>query len=211
MARPTKQAPERGDARTRLLQAARDLIREKGFSATSIEHLCRRAEVTKGAFFHQFSSKEQLGVAAVQYWSDTTAELFAGAPYHRPDDALGRVLAYIAFRRAMIEGELARFTCLAGTMVQEMHDQSDDIRAACGAAIFAHADTLIDDIQAARQQCGIDADWSAESLARHTQAVIQGGFILAKAGNSPELARETIDHLERYVRCLFHVPDGEPS
>jgi uncharacterized heparinase superfamily protein len=49
--------------------------------------------------------------------------------------------------------------------------------------------------------------WSAESLARHTQAVLQGGFVLAKAGNDPDLARESLDHLDRYIRHLFHVAE----
>ena len=64
MPRPTKNSPERGDARTRLLDAARDVIRAKGFAGTSVDDLCRAADVTKGAFFHNFGSKDALGVAA---------------------------------------------------------------------------------------------------------------------------------------------------
>ena len=41
----------------------------------------------------------------------------------------------------------------------------------------------------------------------HTQAVIQGGFILAKARNDPQQAVDSIDHLTRYVRFLFNLPD----
>jgi TetR/AcrR family transcriptional regulator, transcriptional repressor for nem operon len=204
MPRPTNQAPERGEARVRLLEAARDVIRAKGFAATSVDDLCRAAEVTKGAFFHHFASKEALGVAAVEFWSQTTGELFATAPYHEPADPLERVLAYVAFRRAIIAGATSAYTCLAGTMIQEVHDSSDAIREACGRSILDHAATLVADIEAARQAYGITDDWTAESLARHTQAVMQGAFILAKAGNEAELARESVDHLERYIRSLFH-------
>ena len=62
--------------------------------------------------------------------------------------------------------------------------------------------------QALRRDHGITtAGWTAESLARHTQAVLQGGFVLAKAGNDPDLARESLDHLDRYIRQLFHVAE----
>lgn len=203
MTRPTKQAPERGEARTRLLEAARDTIRAKGFAASSIDDLCAEAEVTKGAFFHHFANKEALGVAAAEFWAETTSALFAAAPYHAPPGALERVLAYVAFRRAIIAGATAEFTCLAGTMVQEVHDTSDAIRAACGRAILGHAETLVADIEAARSEYGIADDWTAESLARHTQAVLQGAFILAKAGDNAEFARESVDHLERYIHLLF--------
>jgi len=207
MPRSTNQSPERGDARTRLLEAARDIIRAKGFAATSVDDLCKAAEVTKGAFFHHFASKEALGVAAAEFWAETTSAFFAAAPYHAPADPLDRVLAYVAFRRAIIEGDPAAFTCLAGTMIQEVHDTSDPIRAACGRAILGHAATLVADIEAARQARGVAGDWTAESLARHTQTVLQGAFILAKAGDAPEFARESLDHLARYIRRLFGLPE----
>lgn len=211
MPRPSKQSPERGDARTRLLEAAQHSIRAKGFAATSVDDLCRLAEVTKGAFFHQFGSKEALGVAAAEYWESGTTAFFEAAPYHLPADPLDRVLAYVAFRKSIIEGEFSEFTCLVGTLVQEVHAASPDIRDACGSSIFGHAATLESDIRAAMEARGIRGEWTAESLARHTQAVIQGGFILAKAGNDPGLARESLDHLDRYIRQLFGQPRKETT
>lgn len=204
MPRPTKQHPERGGARTRLLEAARDVIRRQGFAASSVDDLCRAAGVTKGAFFHQFGSKQALGVAAAEYWSETTAAFFAGAPYHAPADPLARLLAYLDFRKAIIAGEIAAFTCLVGTMAQEAYDSAPPIRDACARSIFRHAATLEADIAAAMDAYGVEGGWTAASLARHIQAVIQGGFILAKAANDPEMARECIDHLRRYVESLFH-------
>lgn len=207
MSRPTKLSPERGGARIRLLEAARDIVRAKGFAATAVDDLCKAADVTKGAFFHQFGSKEALGVAAAEFWAETTSDFFAVAPYHAVNDPLERVLAYVAFRKAIITGDLAEFTCLVGTMAQEVYATSAEIRDACGRSIFGHTATLEADIEAARQQRGITGDWTAESLARHTQAVLQGGFVLAKAGNDPALARESLDHLDRYIRHLFHVTE----
>lgn len=207
MPRPTKHAPERGDARPRLLEAAREIILTKGFTATSVDDLCKAADVTKGAFFHHFGSKEALGVAVADFWAETTSAYFAAGPYHAPATALERVLAYVAFRKAIIVGALPQFTCLVGTMVQEVYQSSADIRAACGRSIFGHTETLEADIEEARRERGIVADWTAASLARHTQTVIQGGFVLAKAANDPELARESLDHLDRYIRHLFYVTE----
>ncbi len=211
MPRPTKHSPERGDARIRLLQAARDIIRQKGFAATTVDDICQSAGVTKGAFFYHFKSKEALGVAAAHYWTDTTGALFAGAPYHEPADPLDRVLAYLAFRRDIIGGETFEYTCLVGTMTQEVHASVPAIKDACANSIFSHAATLVADINAAMIAYSVSADWTAESLARHTQAVIQGGFILAKASGDAEMARESVDHLIRYVRQLFQFPDSAPE
>ncbi|MEO1456882.1 MAG: TetR/AcrR family transcriptional regulator [Pseudomonadota bacterium] len=211
MPRPTKHEPERGNARTRLLQAAREVIRQKGFTATSVDDLCRAAGVTKGAYFHHFRSKEALGVAAAEFWAETTSAFFEAAPYHAPADPLDRVLAYVDFRRTIIDGDLAEFTCLVGTMAQEVFDTHPAIRDACAASILGHAATLEPDIAAAMAARGIEADWTPSSLARHTQAVLQGAFILAKATGDADAARESVDHLERYVRLLFNAPAGEPA
>lgn len=210
MARRTNINPDLGDARTRLLQAARDIVRAQGFAATSVDQLCKAAGVTKGAFFHHFPSKEALGVAAAQFWSETTGALFAQAAYHDHDDPLDRVLGYIAFRRQIIAGDIEAFTCLVGTMTQEVYHAHPAIRDACAASIFGHAATLTPDIDAAMQARGITG-FSPESLAAHTQAVLQGAFILAKAADDPFVAIDSVDHLQRYLTLLFQPSKGEQN
>jgi TetR/AcrR family transcriptional repressor of nem operon len=201
---------DKPDAREKLLNAALTVFREHGFAATSVDELCAAAGVTKGAFFHHFASKEELGAAAARHWSATTGALFATAPYHAPDDPLARVLAYIDFRKSLLDGPLAAVTCVAGTLVQETYGDSDAIRVACRAAIFDHADRLAVDIEAAMAKYGVRADWSALSLALHTQAVLQGAFILAKADGNVQVAEESVDHLRRYVELLFHRNAATP-
>lgn len=211
MPRPTKQNPERGDARTRLLEAARDVIREKGYTATTVSDLCKAAGVTSGAFFHNFKNKEALGAAAAEYWAETTSIFFENAPYHTFEDPLDRILGYIDFRKSIIEGELAEYTCLVGTMAQEVYNTYPEIREACAAGLFGHAATLEPDIEAAIKTCGIRPDWTPASLARHTQAVLQGAFILAKATGDHDVARESVDHLRRYIELLFHPKASTPK
>ncbi|MBP2316188.1 TetR/AcrR family transcriptional regulator [Azospirillum soli] len=211
MPRPTKHHPERGDARTRLLEAARDVVRAKGFAATSVDDLCKAAGVTKGAFFHHFENKEALGIAAAAYWAETTSAFFEGAPYHRLEDPFDRLLGYVEFRKSIIDGELAAFTCLVGTMAQEVYESYPAIREACAASIFGHAATLEPDIAAAMKARRIEADWTPASLAAHTQAVLQGAFILAKATGERAVALESVDHLKRYLTLLFSQPEPKGS
>lgn len=206
MPRPSRLHPERGDARTRLLDAARDVIRRQGFCATTIDDLCSAAGVSKGAFFHHFEDKDQLGVAAADRWSEMTGALFADAPYHQHADPLARVLAYIDFRKTLLRGEVPLFTCLVGTMVQEVYETSPAIREACERSITGHAAMLEADIEAAMRARNMSPDWTPESLALHTQAVIQGALILAKATGATKVAADSLDHLHRYVELLFSAP-----
>jgi|ERR1700677_1519466 TetR/AcrR family transcriptional repressor of nem operon len=194
------------ESKTRLLNAALHVIRAKGYSATRIEDICDAAHLTKGSFFHHFKSKEELALAATEHWSTVTAGFFATAPYRALPDPLDRVLAYVDLRKAILQGDLPDFTCLVGTMVQEVYQTHPPIREACEKSISDHAATLESDIAEAMRARGIDADWTPQSLALYTQAVIQGAFILAKAKGGPDIAAACIDHLHRYIEMLFIQP-----
>lgn len=185
--------------------AALQLVREEGYDSTSVDDLCKAAGVTKGGFFHHFSSKEDLAVDATKLWTKVTGQAFANADYNGFEDPLDRLIGYVEFRRELLKGRtLAEFTCFLGTMVQEKYAASPAIREACREAIFSHAGTVEDMVSAAKARHAPGASWSAQSLALHTQAVIQGAFILAKATTDAQTADDMIVHLRRYIELLFH-------
>jgi TetR/AcrR family transcriptional repressor of nem operon len=195
--------------RTRLLDAALHLIRAQGYSATSVDDICREAGLTKGAFFHHFKSKEDLALAAAAHFSEMAERLFAAAPFRGLDDPLDRLLGYVDFRSAILTGPIPDFTCLLGTMVQEAYDTHPPIRRACEAHIGTHLAEIAKDIAAAKALYASDAPWSVESLALYTQAVLQGAFVLAKAGGGSEVARDCVAHLRRYLEQLFNRPTSK--
>src|ERR1700730_16983550 len=149
-------------------------------------------------------SKDACAISAATILVPNADALFDAAPSSHLPDSRARVLGYIDFRKAILQGELPQFTCLLGTMVQEAYDTHPSIRAACDAGISDHAASLEADIAEAMRQSGIDATWSAASLALYTQAVIQGAFILAKAKHGPQIACDCLDHLRRYLQLLFN-------
>ncbi len=208
MANSPKAPTVRGTARLLISDAAVEVIRTKGLSATTVDELCATAGVTKGAFFHHFSTKEALAIAAAQYWSETTGALFAASSYHDCAFAVDRIFGYLDLRAHLIAGAPAEYTCLVGTMAQEAFDTNPDVRAACAASIFGHAGTLEADFAEALAGNDVDAEITAASLARYTQAVLQGAFVLSKAANDPAIVIDSIDHLRRYLQFLFQ-PQGD--
>ncbi len=191
-------------SKRKLLDAAVKLIRRKGYAATSVDDLCVETGLTKGSFFHHFSGKEDLAIATAAHWTAVTAPLFESASFQNYSEPLERILGYVDFRRAILRGELPEFTCLAGTMVQEVHTSNPMIAVACGKSITDHAETLVEDIEAAMTASGKDFEFTAQSLALHTQAVLQGAFILAKATGGPDAAADSVGHLRRYIELLFN-------
>jgi TetR/AcrR family transcriptional repressor of nem operon len=194
------------NAKAKLLDAALAVIRTKGYSGTTVDDICESAGVTKGAFFHHFTSKEQLAMSAAGYFASMADSVFSAAPYREYPDPLDRVLGYVDFRKAILEGELPEYTCLLGTMVQETYETHPAIREACAACLSEHAAMVEADIAQAMRKYRVHGNWTAASLAYYTQAVIQGAFILAKAQQSREVAVTSLDHLRRYIEMLFIQP-----
>ena len=190
-------------SKIKLLEATSRVVRLKGYSAARVDDICAAAGVTKGSFFHHFSSKDDLVLASIAHWDQVTGSHLAAAPYHAHPDPLDRLLGYIEFRKSMMHGEIFEFTCLVGTLVQDVYDTHPDILDACRASIFAHVTTVEADVRAAMRHHAHADGFTAASLAAHIQAVIQGALVLAKTDRGCEIATACLDHLHRYVELLF--------
>ena len=62
------------------------------------------------------------------------------------------------------------------------------------------------DIAEAKALYAPEADWTPESAALFSQAVLQGEFVLAKAKHGPKVAADCLDHLKVYFEALLGTP-----
>lgn len=103
-------AATRSDARDRLLQAAIDLIWTSSYGAVSVDAICERADVRKGSFYHFFSSKDELVVAALAaHWETRKPfldDVFSAS--RAPLDRLTRYFDYVVERQTAVRGTYGR-------------------------------------------------------------------------------------------------------
>jgi TetR/AcrR family transcriptional repressor of nem operon len=195
------------ETRAKLLDAARDVIRTKGYAGSTVDDICAAAGVTKGSFFHHFDSKEDLGVAALERFGAMAATLFGSAPYRSASDPRDRVLGYVDFRISLLQGEIPLYTCLIGTTVQEAYATHPNLRDACDRMLSEHVAELTRDLSLAKRRYAPDASWDPQSVGYFIQCVLQGGFIFAKAKQSPEIATASLGHLRNYLVSLLGHPE----
>ena len=69
---------KRRQTQARLLDAALDAFAERGFYGTSVEDVCERAGFSRGAFYSNFASKEELFVALYDRQADRVLETLTG-------------------------------------------------------------------------------------------------------------------------------------
>src|SRR4051812_2705068 len=125
----TTEVPE---TKRKLVDAGVQLMRSRGFNATTVDHICAAAGVTKGGFFHYFKSKDDLATAAVVRFHELKETEFAGAPFRKLTDPLDRVFARLDFAKIASGGERGVTKgCLLGMFAQEMSSTHSELRALC--------------------------------------------------------------------------------
>jgi TetR/AcrR family transcriptional repressor of nem operon len=196
------------ETRAKLLDAARDVIRTKGYAGSTVDDICAAAGVTKGSFFHYFDSKEELGVAAIERFGAMAAALFGNAPYRSATDPRERVLGYVDFRISLLHGEIPLYTCLIGTTVQEAYASHPNLRDACDRILSEHIAELTSDVAAAKARYAPAASWDPESVGYFMQCVLQGAFIFAKVKQNAEIATASLGHLRNYLVSLLGQPEN---
>src|SRR3954470_5531646 len=83
----------KGDKRERtraaLLEAARALVRERGFERTTLEKVAHRAGMTTGAIYGNFKNRDELFIALGQtYWAPVAPKVAPGATFAEAMHAL---------------------------------------------------------------------------------------------------------------------------
>ena len=119
---PSPRRRPKGDkrqrTRTALLEAARALIRQKGYERTTLEEVAARAGMTTGAIYGNFKNRDELFVELGQtYWAPITPKIPANSTFAEAMRALAKAtLAAVDERRPAAVG---RLTGLAYTLTNQ--------------------------------------------------------------------------------------------
>jgi len=113
---------KRQRTRAKLLEAARELIREKGYARTTLQDVASRAGMTSGAIYGNFKNRDELFVSLAEaHWAPIRPKVKAGASFADVMQALAAAtLAALPDREKAAVG---RLTGMAYTLTQ------DDLRA----------------------------------------------------------------------------------
>jgi len=166
-----------------ILQAALELCRTRSFDKVSVRDICRRAGITTGAFYHHFSSKEDLlsqGFTPLDRQMERALDGHEGDP---AQDRLGRILSTYALFVDTLGWELA------ARYYQHRLDNPDDAASVDPTRYTLRA--ILDCLEQGRREGllseGIAPQWAADFCFRHFRGVVidwilhRGGYpLLAK-------------------------------
>lgn len=96
---PKSQKPETMDSRERILDAAIEVIAQRGYSSAGIQEIVERSGTSKGSFYFHFPSKEEMVASLIERMSDKLIGRIQDAasaqptPLHRLAASLDELMA----------------------------------------------------------------------------------------------------------------------
>ncbi|MDH6575243.1 TetR/AcrR family transcriptional regulator [Kitasatospora sp. MAP5-34] len=164
----------------RLIETMQELLRERGYTGTSPKAVQQRAGVGQGSMYHHFTGKPDLAAAALRRSAEqlrTRAEQrMAG-----PGTAYERIEGYLLAERESLRG------CPVGRMAQDAEVIADpELRAPVHETFEWLCGRLAEIVAEGRAAGEFPADTDPADLAAAVAAVVQGGYVLARAADSPE-------------------------
>jgi TetR/AcrR family transcriptional repressor of nem operon len=205
--------PETIDARERILDAAQQLVMERGFSATTVDAILDAADASKGAFFHHFDSKADLGRVLVERYARADGELLEhlmAVAESRTDDPAAQLVEFVrTFEEGIEDLSLAQPGCLFVSFVYEQFPGQEQTRALILDDVLRWRERLLAKLVEATDRRPATLPVDLSSLADHVFTTLEGGFILARATGDPMKLRDQLRHLRAYLTLLLGVDEPE--
>src|SRR5208282_5927649 len=110
------------DSRERILQEAEHLIHMRGYHCTSLDDIAKRCRMTKANLLHHFRSKEELGLAVLDYKIDAYRRCCLDPIFSDGSDPMGSVRELFASAGRFYRGNGCKAGCFVGNMALEMSD-----------------------------------------------------------------------------------------
>lgn len=190
------------DTRGKLLEAAFWEIYRQGYQAASLDEILKTAGVSKGALYHHFGSKLELGYAVldeviagwiVEQWGGLLAE---------SEDPLGAIQSTIRHRCEHIPSEACALGCPLNNLAQEMSPIDEGFRRRIDRLFRQWRDAIADAIARSKEAGQVRADVDPAKVGAFVVATLEGTIGLAKSAQSMELAESNLGMLADYLDTL---------
>lgn len=187
-------APE---SRERLLAAAKSLVLTHGYAGTGVDAICRKAGLTKGSFYHFFASKDELGLATLEWSLIKGGEIVQNGPYQKLPPSRERALGFMKHMENSA-AELWSGGCILSSFALELAETNDVMQATVSRMFDQVATTFASELAPLTDK--------PKELAEQYLAHLEGAIILAKAYRDPTRIRKSLRSFHSRFDSLAAAP-----
>ena len=197
--------PRALETREKILQAAARLFALKGYHDAKLEEVLDTAQVTKGAFFHHFRDREDLGFAVLDWHMDRRRQLLDAIeqelPLAKQADPLQQVFRRLdAIQEMVRRREGCKGGCIIGNMSTALSDCHDGFRKRLAECFDEMAQEFLPHLEAAARQRRVTRRTNTSELARYIVTVIEGAIMQARTLGDAQLLPRQLAYLKEHLK-----------
>lgn len=192
--------------RGRVLDAAVELVAQRGVAAVTLDDVQARSGVSRGQLYHYFDGRSALLLAVV----DETAERVLGAQGELLDalDSWPAIERWLRFVEQM-QATRAALGCPLGTLVGQLVPQDPASRHALASGFDRWEASLAEGLRTLRDRGELRRDADPERVATALMATLQGGYVLSQVRDDHEHFRRATDGARAILRDVrVTAPDA---
>jgi len=202
------------ETRQRLIGAAVELMLLQGYSGTSVDEICARAGLTKGSFFHYFSSKEAICGAALEWWGEMGTSLYAAAwgdvegecegsdSDRDPLERLHQLLDIMVSFTTRSDGPCV---CMVGMISQELAQTHPALQEVCTRELDRWSANVCRLLTAAKERHTPARDFDPAQVAWFLNSLWQGSMLVGKTCDEPQRIRDNLTLARQFIDGLFQL------
>jgi len=186
------------DTKQAIIEQAAALFNKKGYAATSIPDITSARGLTKGSFYGNFNSKEEIELAAFDY-NIKLMNITLRNEIVKRDNAIDKLLVFEEFYFDGMKYHRLPAGCAILNTAVEADDTHPKLNERVIAALENWRKSLISIIEKGKKYGQIKPEIDAEEYAILFIAMIEGGVMLGKTYKSLEPMHKVMRHYRRIV------------
>lgn len=183
-----------GGSKEKLLRTTIELLRYKGFEATSVQEILDAAQVTKSNFYYHFKSKEALCLMALDYLGQQYYDMFLkdtlANPALSPKNRLKSLFEKLAEQQEACQ---YRWGCPFVNIATETSSFYPSFRQKVQ-SFFQKSQQLLQACYQEGMDCGeFRTDIDPSQIAQLLQACMNGTMVLTKVSQQSDIIRTNVE------------------
>lgn len=185
-----------------IIQRAFELFYKNGFRTTSIDKVMNATELTKGAFYHHFKSKRELGLAVIS--QEIQKRIYTGmiSPLYEEKDPVQNLLTVFSNRLRTFTTDEKQSGCPANNLINEIGDTEEAYQLALRRIIEEWKAALVSVIEKGKQIGEIAPIADSSAIAIYLISSFEGVRGIRKLYSDDHILEDYLKALENYIKRL---------
>ena len=193
--------PER--TRERLLQAGSREVYRSGYQSASIDTILAATKVTKGALYHHFDNKEELGHAIIEEIIAKLTRDKWSRPLQRARDPINTLIGIV--QETSVRPKDVKGGCPLANLAQEMSGLDEQFRKRLEIIFHAWQEGIATALRRGQSQGKVRRDLVPEETAGFLIAMYEGYVMLAKNAQDAEVWNVGMRNIVGWLKSLRTV------